>query len=460
MSAIGERPAPDWTDPTRLALRPVPADLPARLLLDATAQGLVRFDAAGQIEPGLAERWTVLDGGGSYIFRLREAYWQGGTRVTAEQVVRLLRHRLSPRARNPLAPFLTAIDEIVIMTPQVIEIRLHRPRLDLLKLFAQPEMTLVRPAPAGGSGPLRVATGGRMPSLRPAFDPNRADPGDQRLVQPEETVQLIAEPAARAIVRFVQRRSDLVSGGRFADWPLVVVADLPRTAVRLDPAAGLFGLAIVRRDGFLADPANRRALSEAIDREALVAAIAPNWAGADRILPEALDSGAPPQVPDWSLLTLDQRRAAARARVAAWREPVRLRIALPPGPGSTLLHAQLAASLASIGIVLERVAPEAAAELTLVDSVAPYDSARWYLATACLACGPEAQAALEAARLAPTPADRAARIAEADAAMAGDAGFIPLARPFRWSLVAPRLAAWQANARAWHPLNRLRPDAI
>ncbi len=43
--------------------------------------------------------------------------------------------------------------------------------------------------------------------------------------------------------------------------------------------------------------------------------------------------------------------------------------------------------------------------------------------------------------------------------MGADAGFIPLARPLRWSLVATRLAAWQANARAWHPLNRLRPDA-
>ena len=27
--------------------------------------------------------------------------------------------------------------------------------------------------------------------------------------------------------------------------------------IRIDPAAGLFGLAIVRRDGFLADAANR-----------------------------------------------------------------------------------------------------------------------------------------------------------------------------------------------------------
>ncbi len=119
---------------------------------DALAQGLVRFDANGQIEPGLAERWIVIDGGGSYIFRLREAKWNDGTAVTSEQIVPILRRLVSPRSGNPLAPFLTAIDEIVVMTPQVIEVRLSRPRPDLLKLFAQPEMAIIN-AKHRGTGP-------------------------------------------------------------------------------------------------------------------------------------------------------------------------------------------------------------------------------------------------------------------------------------------------------------------
>ena len=119
-------------------------DTPARLFADATAQGLVRFDAAGQIEPGLAERWIVIDDGISYIFRLRDAEWADGEPVTADQVVALAQAPAAPSSRNPLAPFLTAIDEIVEMTPQVIEVRLKRPRPDLLKLFAQPELALFR----------------------------------------------------------------------------------------------------------------------------------------------------------------------------------------------------------------------------------------------------------------------------------------------------------------------------
>ncbi|WP_344692514.1 ABC transporter substrate-binding protein [Sphingomonas cynarae] len=454
VSAIGDPPVypPPGTVP----------GLPARVLLDATAQGLVRFDAGGQIEPGLAERWTVMDDGASYIFRLREAYWASGRRVTAQEIVRLLRRRLAA-SDNPLAPFLTAIDEIVVMTPQVIEIRLNRPRPDLLKLFAQPEMTLIARSPPSGSGPLRIvraAANGRIAAwLRPAFDPGQADPDDQRELRPEQDVSLIGERAARAVVRFARRNSDLVSGGTLADWPLLATIDLPRTSVRRDPAAGLFGLAIARRDGFLADPANRTALSAAIDRGTIVAAIAPGWEATDRLLPEALDSAAPPQVPDWTLLTIGQRQAAARARVAAFSPvPVRLAIALPPGPGMTLLYGQLAAAWRRIGILLDRAGPDDPADLRLIDAIAPYDSARWYLATACMACGERATAALEAARLAPTTTDRGVRLAAADAAMNADAGFIPIARPLRWSLVTNRLSAWQANPRAWHPLNRLRPD--
>jgi peptide/nickel transport system substrate-binding protein len=448
VSAIGEPPA----YPARNA---PPEGFASQMLVDATAQGLVRFDAAGQIEPGLAERWIILDGGASYIFRLREAYWASGARVTADDVVRLLRRRLSPA--NPLFPFLSAVGEIVVMTPQVIEIRLSRPRPDLLKLFAQPELGLLRGGRSLGSGPMRVWRDGAAPLLHPAFDPGVADPDDQRDERAEEQVRLIGERAARAIARFAGGRSDLVGGGSFVDWPLLAVApDLPRGSARLDPAVGLFGLAIARPSGFLADPANRIAVSEAIDRDALVGAVMPGWEAVDRILPEALDSAAPPQVPEWSLLTLDQRRAAARARVVAWGEPVRLRVSLPTGPGATLLYAQLAASMAAIGVLLERADDDA--DLVLVDRVAPYDSARWYLATACRPCGEAATAAIVAARDAPTLGERAARIAAADAALNADGAFVPLARPLRWSLVSPRLVAWRANPRAWHPLNRLRGD--
>ena len=430
-----------------------------RLLTDAVAMGLVRFDAAGQIDAGVAQRWIVTDGGRSYIFRLRRAQWADGTPVTARQVVQLLRRQIAQAADNDLSPHLSAIDRIVEMTPEVIEIELSRPRPDLLKLFAQPELAIVRTRATGGAGPFRV---GRSPAngtllLTPVPDPDRDD-----ATAAEDQVRLRAEAAARAIVRFMERGSDLVAGGTIADWPLVRAAAPAPANLRIDPAAGLFGLAVARREGFLADPANRAAVGQAFDRTALVAAISPEWAPRETLLPEQLDSATPPVSPAWQAVPLDQRRASAAGTVARWTASngiPTLAIALPRGPGGTLLWGRIARDLYAAGIRPRRLDPDAPdADLRLIDRVAPYDSARWYLAQACLACSDEAAEAIEAARVADTLAERARAIAAADAALTEDGSFIPLARPFRWSLVAYRLRQWTPNARAWHPLNRLRAD--
>lgn len=65
-------------------------------------------------------------------------------------------------------------------------------------------------------------------------------------------------------------------------------------------------------------------------------------------------------------------------------------------------------------------------------------------------------ARIEAARDAPTLAERARAIAAADLALTDDGAYIPIAQPLRWSLVALRLRAWQENNRAWHALTHLR----
>lgn len=457
VSAIGGRPS--YPDVNRR-----PADTTQRLLLDATAQGLVRFDAAGQVEPGLAERWIVIDQGRTYIFRLREAEWTNGGKVTAADVAIVLKRAIAPQSRNPLKPYLTAVDDIVAMTDQVIEVRLSRPRPDLLKLFAQPELAIRRENPPGGSGPFRVASiAGGAVMLRPAFDPARSPDDEVTEPGPEQNVQLFGESAARAIIRFTRKQSDLVTGGSLSDWPLVAIAKPAPMNIKVDPATGLFGLAVVDRQGLLASAAGRAAVAEAIDRPAIIAAFTSDWGQpVERLLPDKLDSAAPPALPAWAALTPDARLTDARQQVARYRATspgeVSLRVALPDTPGGNVLWGQIGVRLAEIGIRPIRVALTADADLRLIDEVAPYDSARWYLAAACVACSDDAQAALTAARDAPTMAERATQIAAADTALAADVAFIPIAMPFRWSLVSLRLQQWQGNPRAWHPLNRLRND--
>ncbi|MCW4460409.1 ABC transporter substrate-binding protein [Sphingomonas sp. BT-65] len=453
VSAIGGEAK--LADPARGEL-----DFASRVMLDSTAQGLVRFDGSGGIEPGLAERWIVIDGGRSYIFRLREAEWPDGTPVDAADVVQSLKRTIDPKSRVAIAPFVAVIDEIVEMTPRIVEVRLKRPRPDLLKLFAQPELAILRRPALAGTGPFRTERGQAPLLLRPGFDPSRVG-GETVEPDPADDVHLRGERAARAIVRFVERESDLVLGGTYRDWPLLARIEIAPANIKVDPAAGLFGFAIVSREGFLATPENRAAIAMAFDRAALTAAFRPEWQPVETLLPARLDSAADPAVPEWAVLPLESRRLTARNRVAAWHAanpdaPRTIRVALARSPGATLLWSRIARDLMDMGLRPVWVQEDEDADLRLIDAVAPYDSGRWYLVTACRLCPEPLMEQIEAARDAPTLTDRAQRIADADMALTADAAYIPIAQPLRWSLVALRLRAWQPNARAWHPLTHLR----
>ncbi len=434
------------------------ASEPDRVYADTIAQGLVRYDAAGQIEAGLAARWIVIDDGRTYIFRLRRLRWPDGRIITATEVAAALRRQIAQRSRNPIKPYLTAVSAVRAMTPDVVEVDLSRPRPDLLKLFAQPELAIVRRAGGTrlGSGPYAPVSADPL-LLAPRPEPDRSR--DKRNPAVRHRIRLSGERAAMAILRFRERGADLVLGGTFADWPLVGLAKVERSSIRIDPASGIFGLAIASRHGFLADVAGRTAIAEAIDRTALLGAFSQDWVATEQLLPDALDSAAGPAIGGWAALAPEERIADARRIVAEWRERTgsvpTLRLALPVGAGASRLWARLAADLLAVGIRPVRVGMGKTADLRLVDAVAPYDSARWYLDAACASCSPEVKAAIDAARIAPTLAERAAASARADAMLAADVGFIPVGRPFRWSLVARGLRGWQRNARAWHPLNHL-----
>lgn len=433
----------------------------ARVLMSATAQGLVRFDAAGQVEPALAERWIVIDNGRSYILRLGDNQWSDGTPVTAGDVVAALRRVRVRGSRNPALSALRVVDEVVEMTPQVVEIRLRRPQPEFLRLLAQPELAIFRERTLRGTGPFEIAgSASGLVSLRPVPDPATEADESPPEVLPEHTVRLRGARAALAIAQFAKERVDLVLGGDLGAYPLLRFADLPPNSIRLDPAAGLFGLAVTADTGFLAEPANRMAVFLAFDRTALTAAFRDDWQVAAAILPAQLDSGAGPALSQGLELSGDERLAIARARMTLWQqdhpEIAPVRVALSRNAGGNLLWSQIAGGLGRIGLRAERVAEGAEAELRVIDLVAPLDSARWYLTNACVACSPDVRARIDAAAEAPDAATRGRLLAEADAALAADFSFLPIARPLRWSLVAPRLEQWTPNPRAWHPLNHLR----
>ena len=449
VSAIGD--PPKLVNPTRQRLDPASA-----FLVESSAQGLVRFDSGGEIVPGLAQSWVVSDDGLRYTFRIaRGSTWGNGDKVTADQIVARLRAAAAPSSRNPLKPLLGAVDEIVRMTDDVLEIALKAPRPNFLQLLAQPELGMIRGG--SGAGPFRPAAqpdGSILLTLPPAEEE------DETRARPPAMV-LRGEPAASAVARYDLGEAALVVGGRLGDLPLARAAQPPATALIHDPVEGLFGLAFASSEGPTAAVEIRQALAMAVDRVTLVQALGVRrLAMRESLLPVGIE-GLTPAAPAWTQLAFADRRQQARSALAGRR--FAMRVAMPDGPGHRLLFAFLRRDWAAIGVDARRVAADAPAELKLIDDVAPAALASWYLrhftCNRSALCLTSADALMDQARLAPNAGIRRGLLAQADRQIADAALFIPLAAPIRWSLVAPRLSGFRPNAFGRHAAGDLVPSA-
>jgi oligopeptide transport system substrate-binding protein len=435
-----------------------PLTEPQAVLLSSVAQGLVRFDAAGQIVPGLAERWNVTDDGLSYIFRLQSAEWPDGRKVTAQQVTRLLRRQIAARSKNPLRDTLGAIDEIVPMTDRVIEISLKAPRPHLLQLLAQPQFGIVREQQ--GLGPFQVLKNGGPKG--PLHLERSVSAPDEEEVAKEEVI-LASQPVQVAIRSFLQGKADLVLGGTFADLPFVRVDGLPKNALQFDPAAGLFGLVPARTEGPAADREIRSLLSEAIDRQALIDALGvPGLLPRATVLEPGLDGVSSPTAPAWLPVPMDRRRPQLSARAESLfgnRERPIIRIALPDAPGARILLSRLASDWGALGLTVEAAKPGEPADFRPIDAVAPSTSPAWYLRNfrcgEVPVCEPETDELLEGARAATVTAQRNALLDQAAQRMDEEQLFIAIAAPIRWSLVADRVQGFTTNRFARHTLTSL-----
>ena len=429
--------------------------------LVATAQGLVAFDARGDVTSALAESWIVSDGGQSYIFRLRRAKWADGKPVKADMVASLLQQRMraGPDMMAGLKP------QVRAMTDRVIEIRLDTALPAFIQLLAQPRLAIR--GVGGGTGPyIGKMKLGRL-YLEPAVGMQDTEDGEQaHETLPRERRILRTDRPALAIARFQDRQADLVLGGRFQDLPLIAAARLGSTEVRADPAPGLFGLAIIGNSPFLTDQSVRTALSSAVDRNQLATVLnLQGWVTATTPLPGQLDLSRPPTSPDWASASMGERLLTARRAINNWQAshgvPPILRIALPAGSGATRLFYRISADFGALGLRVDRVGPDDPADLRLIDEVAGFDSALWYLArldcASGIACDASASSYLDQARSANNPSAQSAMLSEAERRIVANAGYIALGVPIRWSLVSRRLIGFAPSPRAVHPLNNLLP---
>lgn len=290
----------------RIALAQDPATLDPRLLADregetiadAVFEPLVRMDARSRLTPAAAESWTVDDAGTTFTFHLRAATFHDGTPVRARDFVRTFQRiadgRAEPRSYLDylLADVVGSDDARELGVPlrgvealdaRTLTVRLERPQPGFLATLAHP--ALVPTPPLAEEDPEAFAA-------QPIGNGPFAMAGPR---EPGSFIRLVPDPDHRQTARIDEVLFTVYGedASREAQWQDFVDEQLHVALVpvhRRDEAREEYGGS---RDGYSGpglldgltsgvylygfdtttppydDPRLRRAVSLAIDREAL-----------------------------------------------------------------------------------------------------------------------------------------------------------------------------------------------
>ncbi|MBO0344100.1 ABC transporter substrate-binding protein [Roseibium sp. CAU 1637] len=122
--------------------------------------GLVRYkDGTLEVEPALAESWTISDDGTAYTFKLREGVtFHDGTPFDAAAVKfnfdRMLKedHPFHDTGPFPLAFFFSSVEEVVVDDPTTVTFKLNAPYAPFLSNLAYPTGLIVSPSAVEANG--------------------------------------------------------------------------------------------------------------------------------------------------------------------------------------------------------------------------------------------------------------------------------------------------------------------
>lgn len=323
-------------DPETLDQHKTSTTYEAHILRDLY-EGLVSYNAKGEIIPGVAASWTVSDDGLTYTFKFREdAKWSNGDPVVAGDFVYSLRRIMDPmtgaKYANVLYPILNSEavnkgdmegDKLAVkaLDDRTLEIKLHAPTPYFIQLLGHQSALPVHPASVEKYGsefvkPVNIVTNGAF--VLSSFIPNDAVTAvknpffhDAANVALDKVKFYPTEDRGAALRRFQAGELDTNN-----DAPLEQIEFIREklgSQFKVAPYLGTYYYALNHESESMKDPEVRQALSMAIDRDFLAEDI---WGGtmvaAYSLVPPGIGNYGEPAYSEWADMDLLDREDAAK----------------------------------------------------------------------------------------------------------------------------------------------------
>jgi peptide/nickel transport system substrate-binding protein len=123
-------------------------------------EGLTRIGPHGEVEPALAESWTVSDDGKTYIFKLHTGVkFHDGTTFDADDVKFSLDRARAPDSTNAQKGLFAAIDTVEAVDPATVKVTLKNPQGSFLYNMGWGDAVIVAPESAATNKEKPIGTG-------------------------------------------------------------------------------------------------------------------------------------------------------------------------------------------------------------------------------------------------------------------------------------------------------------
>ncbi|WP_372610452.1 ABC transporter substrate-binding protein [Aquicoccus sp.] len=339
---------PPHLDPTGAAAGAIDS-----VLYSNVFEGLTRFDADGSIIPGLARDWEISEDGLTYTFNLAEGVtFHDGTTMDAEDVKFSLDRARAEDSANAQKVLFEGIETVEVVDPLTVRVTLSEPDGSFLFNMAWGDAVIVAPesiddikqAPIG-TGAFKFANWVQGDNITLERNP---DYWGEAAKLDKVTFKFISDPTA-AFAAVMAEDVDV-----FTAFPapenLPQFEDDPRFEVIVGSTEGETILAMNNKVEPLDDVKVRKAISHAIDRQAIID-------GAQFGLGTPIGTHFAPHHPDYVDLTGNSQHDPELAKEllaeAGYEDGFETTLKLPPPSYARRGGEILASQLRAVGIETE-----------------------------------------------------------------------------------------------------------